>query len=222
MTFFPPESSTSFSGKIDARQAAYYKTIVWSRLQATVAIRFNNNHDAAEYNAGTAAAVAIANAYVDAVIEKAEEDSWLVNHLPAWMANSVGGTKCKEWASLVSQRLQAPANGTGWKVRTHYNSNPFWFEYFIFPWPGDEGEGVSWLWPSYAHHSFVSLTYHEQVSASGKASSPDWVLDPWATRLPDVYDAANFHRYWPLNQLDPLTGIDNSDIDMDWPSSPYP
>jgi len=219
-TLRPPTPTTAFEGRISSANRANYVYEVKAQLMTQVTERFKLNSDAAEYAAGANGATAIANAYVDAVIEKAAEDSWLVNHLPPWMANSVGGTKCKDWASLVSGRLVGPANLSGWTVRTHYNSNPYWFEYFVFPWPGDAGEGANWLQPSYAHHSFVSLTYHKKTSASGKSSRPDWVLDPWATRLPDVYDAAQFHRYWPLNQRDPLTGQDNSDIDMDWPSNP--
>jgi hypothetical protein len=85
--------------------------------------------------------------------------------------------------------------------------------------PNPENGELYWTIPSYIHHSFVSLTYHEQQLTDGKVSRPDWVLDPWTTKLPDIYEAVAFHRAWPLDQLDPLSGLDNSNIDMGTPSN---
>jgi RHS repeat-associated protein len=214
-----PVSLTGFHGKIDPNLRWYYVTIVWSRLIQPVAQHYLNGGTAAEYNAGSAGANAIANAYVDYVLQQTDEDSWLAQYLPAWAANFVGGTKCKAWAMGLSTALTGPANtSNGWKVKAHYNSNPFWFDYFLAP---NEEAGIhNWFQPAYAHHSFLSLTYHEKPLPNGKVSRPDFVLDPWATRLPDVYDAVNFHKYWPLNQHDPLTGMGNSNIDMGTPSNP--
>lgn len=195
---------------------AQYAAAIKSTLMETVNEHDNHGGTAAEHALGAAAAEQIANAYARYVFQTVKNDGFSASSATAWFANIFGGTKCKNWAAGLSTELVLPAVlGSGWKVKTHYNSAPWGRDYMLFPYK-DEGQ---WhLVPVFGHHSFVSLTYHQRTLSGGKVSRPNWVLDPWGTRRPDVYDARDFHSVWRLNQWDPLTNMDNSNIDIDEPS----
>ncbi|MFO0384805.1 MAG: RHS repeat-associated core domain-containing protein, partial [Pirellula sp.] len=142
---------------------------------------------------GITSAHRIASSYVVAVHERAKKVFRIENAsetmfgnggwASGWQGNLADGIwgdesrDCDTWATHVKNNVSSSG---GWKVLRVEDSLK----------AGDSMLG------SVLKHNFVLLKFDPH--AQGRDTEPAFVLDPWVRARPDIFDFAEFDRYWPI------------------------
>jgi hypothetical protein len=140
-------------------------------------------------------AMRIAEVYVDFVQQRGKSYHGLINAdnvnfgsggSYGWLQNLLSGysnefCKCFQWAEGLHTKLTAIAHGSRW-VAVLNRDVTRWYD------PVAAGFGT-------VTHNFVSL---ELSNGPQLLPTPDFVLDPWESGRPDIFDGKSFDRSWPV------------------------
>ena len=119
-------------------------------------------------------------------LEAAGANNFGKNGANGWIGNWGHPERhCTTWVHSIQQKLDHSAKDTGWVIRGHHNQIT----------AGD----LSLFWWT---HSYMSITLEPNagpMASAQEANKIDYVLDPWGTGRPDLYDADEFTARWPMN-----------------------
>jgi RHS repeat-associated protein len=90
--------------------------------------------------------------------------------------------KCYAWADAIHREIVGLTHGTHWKVTRYVDATKSYDPFASL---------FGWL-----THNFVTIDFAKNENEL--AAIPDFVLDPWATGRPDIYEGSTFNRAWPF------------------------
>jgi hypothetical protein len=150
------------------------------------------------------AARKIAKAYADNIASQPGSGGWM-------QSATLSGPNCNQYCTAAAGALRQFTSGTNWTLMEHYDVTKYGQGQHTFFNPmGPVMSGVGWPtdWTNslVPLHSFISLSFKASENQA-KWSYPDWILDPWVDGRPQIYEARQFGKVWPVKEGHDGSGI---------------